>query len=52
MLQRDPHGFRKDVKEFITMIKSFQVDIRTETILHRLINMYFFWSLSITHIQK
>lgn len=30
MLQRDPHGFRKDVKEFITMIKSFQVDIRTE----------------------
>lgn len=30
MLQRDPHGFRKDVKEFITMIKLFQVDIRTE----------------------
>lgn len=30
MLQRDPHGFRKDVKEFITLIKSFQTDIRTE----------------------
>ncbi|WP_426739917.1 hypothetical protein [Enterobacter cloacae complex sp. 381F9] len=30
MLQRDPHGFRKDVKEFITLIKSFQTDTRTE----------------------
>ncbi len=30
MLQRDPHGFRKDVKEFINLIKSFQTDIRTE----------------------
>ncbi|MCM7536475.1 hypothetical protein QM128_17355 [Enterobacter hormaechei] len=30
MLQRDPHGFRKDVKEFITLIKSFQIDTRTE----------------------
>jgi hypothetical protein len=30
MLQRDPHGFRKDVKAFIGLIKSFQVDIRTE----------------------
>lgn len=30
MLQRDPHGFRKDVKAFIALIKSFQVDTRTE----------------------
>ncbi|MDU5454488.1 MAG: hypothetical protein E6095_13285 [Pseudescherichia vulneris] len=30
MLQRDPHGFRKDTKAFIEMINAFEIDTRTE----------------------
>lgn len=30
MLLRDPHGFRKDVKAFMELLKPFQVDTRTE----------------------
>lgn len=30
MLQRDPYGFRKDVKAFIAIVKELQLDTRTE----------------------